>query len=121
MLKVKPKEITSASGRTINIVKIFVKFVNEFIVSFDPTYFNFYIHFVDEEGTARDPMNATQAEFLQFLQKTGMDENTANETFMGVMNAILGGTDKQKHEALSMLLGVYSYELLSLEEQTEKL
>ena len=121
MLKVQPKPFQSPTGRSINIVGINARFVNEFPISVAPIdSFRFYIEFITEEGERRDVMNATSEEFFGYLLAKGLPEEQVKTTLSQTFGALLVGTKEQRFEAISGLVGFYGYELLPIEEQGDQ-
>lgn len=120
MLKVQPKPFQSPTGRSINIVGINAKFINDFPVSISPVdSFQFYIEFVTDEGERRDAMNANSEDFFQHLLSKGLPEEQVKTILAQTFGALLAGTKEQRFEAISGLVSFYGYELLPIEEQEQ--
>jgi hypothetical protein len=118
MIKVQPKPFVSPTGKTINIVGINAKFINEFPVTVSPiTSFQFYIEFVTETGERRDVINASSDEFYTFLVSQGIPEEEVKVTLDQTFAALLAGTKEQKYQAISGLVSFYGYTMLPIEEQ----
>jgi hypothetical protein len=120
MLKVKPKEINTPTGRTVYITKINVVFITNIPVQLER--FNahiLYIEFVDNEGTTRDAFNANQQEFVDFLVTKGIERTEAETQIFTLFSHVLGGSDLERKTAISTMLSLYNYELDESESQPE--
>lgn len=120
MLKVKPKPILTATGRTVNITKINVLFITNVPVLLER--FNshvLFIEFIDSEGTTRDSFNAQQSEFVDFLVTKGIERTQAEQQVYTLFRTILGGTDLQKKNSIKTMLALYEYELDETETEPQ--
>lgn len=118
MIKVQPKPFISPTGRSINIVGINAKFINEFPITVSPvTNFQFYIEFVTEEGERRDIINASSSEFYTYLMSKGLPEEEVKAKLDQTFAALLVGTVEQRYTAISGLVSFYGYTMLPLQEQ----